>query len=360
MNTVDSNYIGVDINGLFDRGNVHDGVYIGEGAHHNIVDANLISGNDFEGVCNVGYAKAVPPVTTHHNTIVNNIIGLTINLTPLGNLTGGVSIGKYGTQYQGGFATDNIVVINKIAHNTRNGIMVWEHWTNATNADRNRITQNSIYNNSLLGIDLGDNSITLNDPGDPDNGANQELNFPVITSARFGVGGTTISGTLDIGQNPSTAIIELFKAGTDLSGYGEGMNYWGFVNPGSSGSWNITLPGLVVGDTVTATAIDSAGNTSEFAQNAQVVLGIEENNVQNQKYPMLSIFPNPAKTSFSVSIPSKGNLYFLKMYNFVGNLIRQEEMNPLQPRVSVDDIEQGIYFLQINNEPIFYKLIITK
>lgn len=49
------NYAGTDYTGTLDRGNAHDGIYIGEGAHDNIIDGNLISGNDFKGVCVIGY-----------------------------------------------------------------------------------------------------------------------------------------------------------------------------------------------------------------------------------------------------------------------------------------------------------------
>ena len=113
---------------------MHDGVYIGEGAHDNAVDNNLISGNDFEGVCIVGYDQL--QILTYSNILFNDIIGLDIAYNPLGNLMDGVSIGQYGNMYQGGFATDNVVDSNTIAHNGANGITVWEHSMDAVNADR--------------------------------------------------------------------------------------------------------------------------------------------------------------------------------------------------------------------------------
>jgi hypothetical protein len=207
FNSVFNNYVGTDIGGSVDLGNIHDGVYIGEGAHDNAVDGNLISGNDFEGVCIIGYAEAIPPVVTYANIVTHHIIGLDIAMAPLGNTRDGVSIGIYGTWYQGGYATDNIVDSNTIAHNGRNGVLVWEHWSSTSNADHNEITLNSIYNNTMLGIDLGDDNVTANDPGDPDNGPNEEVNFPVITSAVYTSGQTTISGTVDINTNPTLASV---------------------------------------------------------------------------------------------------------------------------------------------------------
>jgi hypothetical protein len=361
FNLVDTNYIGTDITRTLDRGNGHDGVYIGEGAHDNLVTGNIISGNDFEGVCIVGFAEAVPPVNTHHNTIQNNIIGLSINLNPLGNLTGGVSIGKYGLQYQGGYASDNVVVNNQIAHNTRNGIMVWEHQSSTTNADGNRFSQNSIYNNSSLGIDLGDNGVTSNDAGDLDNGANQELNFPVITSAQFSSSGATITGTIDIGQNPTTAIIELFKAQPDPTGYGEGRNYVGFTIPNTNGNWNLTVPGVAVGDTITAATIDALGNTSEFSQNRIVIAGIEED-ILNQTLSSVNIvlYPNPAKSYFTIRASQVADGTMLKIFNVSGNIVKETRYSRYDSRIMLDRIKPGIYFVTLGNKIVKDKLIITR
>lgn len=165
------------------------------------------------GVSIVGYAEATPPVFTSWNDVADNIIGLAVDgLTPLPNRNDGVAIGYYGNGYRGGYATDNQVQHNTIAHNGRSGIMVWEHFSSSTNADRNRFSHNSIHDNARLGIDLGDDLVTPCDPGDPDAGPNQELNFPVITAAGYTAAGTTVSGTIDIDTAPTLAQVEIFKA----------------------------------------------------------------------------------------------------------------------------------------------------
>jgi hypothetical protein len=323
-NIVLYNYIGTDITGTLDFGNQHDGVYIGEGAHDNAIDNNLISGNDFEGVCIVGYAELQIP--TYRNIIIQNIIGLDINLSPLQNTMDGISIGQYGNIYQGGFAPANVVDTNIIAHNGNNGVTVWEHPSTTTNCDTNFITRNSIYNNTLIGIDLNDDGVTLNDGGDPDQGPNCEVNFPVITSAVYspGTGQTLIQGTLDIDTPPNQAQIEVFLAIIDATGYGEGATYLGVTTPTVTGNWSITVTSLVTGNSITATTTDMNWNTSEFCQNYVVTVGVEEVQTERKhRFVLKQNYPNPFKTGTFIqfSLPQAAEVS-LTVYDITGKLIK--------------------------------------
>ena len=318
-NIVTRNYIGTDINGILDFGNIHDGVYIGEGAHDNLVDTNLISGNDFEGVCIVGYAEQ--GWNSHSNTVWNNIIGLDINLNPLPNTMDGVSIGQYGNIYQGGFATDNVIDYNKIAYNGHDGISIWEHFFNTVNADRNHITMNSIYDNDSLGIDLDDDIVTFNDPADMDAGANEDVNYPVIDSAVHSAGNTTIYGSVDINTNPAFAIIEVFKAKQDPTNHGEGQIYLGSTNPDMFGNWNVLVTGLMPGDTVTATTTDTLFNTSEFCDNIIVYQsGIEDVPIS---FELAQNNPNPFSnfTTIQYAVPEISDVN-LSIFDVSGRLIK--------------------------------------
>ncbi len=49
-----------------------------------------------------------------------------------------------------------------------------------SSATRNEVIHNSIYGNGGLGIDLGDDGVTANDPDDADIGPNNLQNSPVI------------------------------------------------------------------------------------------------------------------------------------------------------------------------------------
>ncbi len=264
LNTVYGNYIGTDQTGMLGRGNYGEGVCICEGAHDNLVRKNLISDNYFEGVGIQGYGTDL--IYTYSNRIDSNVIGLDAFANPLGNGGHGVGIGCY-DDVNGlwGFAADNTIgPDNVIAENGGDGVYVWEDQMNTTNGDGNQITQNSIYDNGGLGIDLQVDGVTANDIGDPDNAANQEMNFPIITSAVGAVGGTVVSGTCE----PSTAIVEVFEVDIDPSGYGEGAIYLGNAVLDGFGGWTFTDVGmtLIAGDVVTATSTDGGPNTSEFCR----------------------------------------------------------------------------------------------
>jgi flagellar hook assembly protein FlgD len=377
FNMVFDNYIGTDINGTTDLGNAHDGVYIGEGAHENVVDGNLISGNDFEGISIVGYAEN--EIYTFGNIIFNNIIGLDISLAPLGNNLDGVSIGQYGaTWYQGGFATDNVVDSNIIAENGGNGVTVWEHPLNQFNCDHNIITRNSMYNNTLLGIDLGDNGVTTNDGGDPDLGPNEELNFPVITSADYSSGQTTVQGTVDIDTDPSQATVEIFKASQDPTNYGEGDVYLGATNPDGAGNWSTIVTGVIPGELITATTTDMNNNTSEFSQNVQVnQVGVEEKiTTKHSKIELEQNYPNPfnAKTSINIHMTGKKlTPVTLNIYDISGRSVRKFILYPSSSIFSATvewdgknesgiRVSPGIYFytLSIGKHKTTKKMILSK
>ena len=141
------------------------------------------------------------------------------------------------------------------------------------------LTQNSIANNGLLGIDLGANGVTANDAGDGDTGANNLQNFPVLTSAQV-VSSTqvTIVGSLNSTANSQFRIEFFSSAAQDGTGHGEGETYLGFVDVTTNGSgnasFNTTLTATVsAGSFISATATRSNAtfttftDTSEFAQN---------------------------------------------------------------------------------------------
>ncbi|MDJ0957839.1 MAG: DUF4347 domain-containing protein, partial [Arenicellales bacterium] len=276
-NQVIGNYIGTDASGTLDRGNTQEGIEI-DGANSNTIgglsaDArNIISGNDSDGI-EIDNAD--------FNVVQGNYIGTDVTGTlDLGNSRDGIDL----NENTGDGATGNLIggtdpnAGNLIAGNDMNGIEVRD----APTID-NPILGNRIYDNSLLGINLGlmNDGVTANDLDDGDAGANDLQNFPVLTAANTnGVDSITVDGSINSTAN-TTFRIEFFSntvsTGQDPSLHGEGENYLGFttVTTDAGGDAVFSAPlsaSVVVGEFVSATATEDLGggnygSTSEFALN---------------------------------------------------------------------------------------------
>jgi len=101
-----------------------------------------------------------------------------------------------------------LTLANVISANPQDGIYV-----TGPGSDGNRISQNSIYGNDSLGIDLAPKGVTPNDGSDGNDGPNENMNFPVLNSAST----TRIYGRLQ-GLYRENAVIEAFIAGVDRTG----------------------------------------------------------------------------------------------------------------------------------------------
>jgi len=303
-----------------------------------------ISGNEIRnngnGVANdVGYSGAgiefasgaaanVTNVSVTGNLVQDNMNqGLQVNGSVSFTVTNNTFSGNGATSTAPAFQAerDNIQLIGSqngvVTRNIITGAASSGVAVNNAGAAANKISQNSIYNNAGLGIDLGpygdaSDAVTPNDNGDGDTGPNGQLNFPVITGAVVVGNNLVLKGFSRPGTN-----IELFVADRDASfsptpplspnplpgtftntaGFGEGRRYLLTLQEGSGadqdattgnylddGTGNIsvrtenrfqfTIPlasisGVVLNTLLTATATDAANNTSEFSGVIPVTYG---------------------------------------------------------------------------------------
>jgi hypothetical protein len=216
-------------------------------------EGNVISGNGTHGLIIVGINSAGTG---------NEVRGNTIRL----NANAGVVVD----------ADSTLIVGNLIFQNGSEGVAV------AADAQRVRISANQIFANGALGINLAGGTqngfgVTANDNDDPDTGANNLQNFPVLASAiRSSNGVTNVAGSLN--SNPNVQFrIELFLVlAADASGHGEGQILWAVqnvtTNSGGNRGFTFQVGGLSQGQILTATATSvTAGNTSEFSANVTVI-----------------------------------------------------------------------------------------
>lgn len=327
-NFVEDNYIGTDVTGMENLGNIRCGVVLDDGARLNQIRSNVIAYSGTDGIAMLGNSATLPPHYTEYNYIIDNIIGVAadkVKRAPNGMC--GINVGGYSNLFFEGYARNNTIGAgNTIANSAWEGIRIIEHWSDTTNADGNRIWQNAIYDNGLLGIDLNDDGVTPNDPGDTvDTGANQELNFPLIAFAADSAGQTTILGLVDIDSDPRLSIVEVFKAQLDPSGHGEGMVFLGATTPDFGGGWTIVVSGVSAGDSVTATTTDVANNTSEFSLCHEVLdanAGIDRE-AEPADEVLAVIGPNPATGAVSIRYvtPTAAHVR-LGVYDASGRLVR--------------------------------------
>jgi photosystem II stability/assembly factor-like uncharacterized protein len=214
---------------------------------------NVISGNQ------VGIS-----LSNSTGTIIQgNYIGVTADGTgPLANSAGAVVLGGASqTQVGGDLPGEG----NTIAFNG-SGLSI-----SSFNSTNNRIHGNSFFSNSGLGIDINhDGIVNPNDTDDVDTGGNNLQNFPIISSITSSGGSTNIKGSLNSTASTQFRIDFYSNAACDPSGNGEGALPFGniLVTTGANGNatFDVTIATpLPVNRTITATATDPNGNTSEFS-----------------------------------------------------------------------------------------------
>jgi CSLREA domain-containing protein len=255
-NKVTGNFIGTDASGTQDLGNTYHGVYIDYGKDNTVGgttagERNVISGNNGNGVLIEGAGAT-------SNKVTGNYIGTDKNgAAPLGNSSNGVYISAPNNTVGGTTAGGR----NTISGNAGSGVSIY-----GAGAAGNRILQNSTFSNGGLGIDLSDDGPTANDPGDTDTGPNNLQNKPVVTAAKTGALKTTINARLNSTPN-RTFTVQFFS---NPAGGDEGKKFIGQKSVTTDGSGNAVFSftpaqKVGVGRTVTATATNPAGSTSEFS-----------------------------------------------------------------------------------------------
>ena len=261
-NLIQGNTIGTDVTGTLALGNTYEGVYAERAPSNTIGGAvqgagNLISGNQTRGIW---------LTNASWNVIQGNAIGTKSDgISGLGNRYHGVEceVGACNNTIGGSGRAGNRIAF---AQTVYAGVRIRNGSTN------NAILGNAIFSNDGLGIDLGVAGVTPNDACDADPGANMLQNYPVLTQAVSG-NGTVVRGTLNSRPN-QTFTLQFFANPTcgsaNYPNNGQGQTYLGQASVLTSNNCNasfaVHLPAqLPAGCAITATATDSANNTSEFS-----------------------------------------------------------------------------------------------
>ena len=185
---------------------------LGEGA------GNVISGN-FLGVRLRGECDA--------NEIAGNLIGVTADLAPLGNETAGIRVdASLGASTIRG---------NVIAFNGAEGVEIRAGLGTV-------VVENAVHDNGALGIDLGGDGVTPNDPLDADAGANGLANAPSIDVVSADCMATAVEGSVSGAPSARIRVDVHVGPSCDDSGFGEGATWLGstemLTDSSGAASWS--------------------------------------------------------------------------------------------------------------------------
>jgi hypothetical protein len=311
FNAISANIIGLDVTGHNPRRNGTAGVIIGGGAQYNLIggdhlsDGNIISGNGLDDPID-GRAAGIHIYgsTTAFNRVVANVIGLGIDGHEIvGNRGHGVGI--YSGSNNNQIGGETYYRINQIVGSEGAGVFIAGSQTQS-----NLIRNNIIYENAGLGIDLRDS-------------AQASIYPPTIVT----VGRLTSPGPRYVtGRDaPPGSRIDFYSASSppDPSGAGEAANYLGYGFANANGFFATYLPTGPAGPLVlTAIAVDSADNSSEFSINAyspDATSVDDELTELPRSFSLDQNYPNPfnAGTVISFSIPRAADTRLI-IFNSLG------------------------------------------
>jgi CSLREA domain-containing protein len=326
-----SNKVGTLVDGNTGVVNVGSGITLNNSSNNSIGGASEIEGNVI-GNHNLNAVTMV--FNCSNNAFNNNKIGIGLDgVTNLGNA--GIGIAITGTN------TGNTILNNTITNNQK-GVELNPALGIPT---RVTISENSIYSNSNLGIDLV--GTTANDVDDLDAGVNNLQNTPEI-SAINPLGGTALEITYAVPSSVTNSayplLIEFFGAAT-----GQGKFFIEsdvYATPGSK-TVTINLPnGFDPNDYITlvATATDANGNTSEFGISTDSTLSVSQ--FENHGF---KLYPNPVSNQLFIKSPASER-YSLKVMNTLGQLVFSKKGDTSSTTLDVSNLSKGLYFLNIDSE----------
>lgn len=281
-NEIRYNYFGTDASGTRlpasrSWGNSVNGVTFEDQVSENLAYGNVIAGNGSNGVR--FYVLATK------NRVFGNKIGVNVGGDPLSNgRNPNTTRWRNGVYIMGG-SQYNIISDNIIANHPENGVLV----SNESDDDHNgfgetfynTISRNSIYNNGLQGIRLTEKRGVY---------ANQNIRPPTIAKATTAVviGQASAPG----GAACANCRVEIFLTDESSDTAGEGKTFVGEAVTGANGNFVVGVSGVAIGKQVTATTTDTLGNTSPFSMNVTVVAA-DPTDPPPQPSPTPSPSPSP-------------------------------------------------------------------
>jgi len=342
----DSTYAGNIISG-----NTSFGISIRDSCKNNIIIGNRIGPNRIGSAMSANNLHGMYIEFSDSNYIYNNQIGCNRNLGIYINKSDYChiernEIGTDGTwQLNMGNQNDGILVENSasnrfvnntIGFNKSSGIEI-----TGPEATGNIISQNAISKNEMKGIEL-----TF--------GGNEGISPPTILSATV----TQVTGTTGGGQT-----VEIFSDDGN-----QGQFYLGSVVADAAGNFSFAVSSSPLLTNITATTLNSSGNTSEFSPPVKTNIETFTSERLPKEFVLHHNYPNPFNASSIITFELPYNSYVkLKIYNLMGKEVEtlisgNRKAGLYKVEWSPTHIPSGIYFcrLEAGNYIGTKKLILQK
>jgi hypothetical protein len=90
-------------------------------------------------------------------------------------------------------------------------------------------------------------------------------------------------------------------------------------------------------------------------------VGIEETSQPVTIYhDLLEIYPNPAKTYFTIRLPQTADRSQVKIFDVSGKIVKEARVKTQEAIISLDGIKNGVYFVKVGNEMMKEKLVVVR
>ena len=295
-NNIQGNYIGTDVTGTTDLGNVRHGIEITNSAGNTIggttaADRNVISGNDFDGIRLIG-------LTTTTNVIQGNYIGTNATGTSaIGNTNDGIDIrGGANTNTIGGDRTAGEG--NVISGNLNDGVSI-----SSAGTDGNLIYGNYIGTDATGSSDLGNvrhGVLLFDDVGDTQIGGTGTGQGNIISGNNDagivldGNGGLITDGNVIAGNYIGTDV----TGAVDLGNTTDGVRIFDGARTNTIGGTTAGAGNLISGNDDDGISIEDASTTNNailgnaIHSNTQLGIDLNADGVTNNDLADVDTGPN--------------------------------------------------------------------
>lgn len=184
--------------------------------------------------------------------------------------------------------------------------------------------------------------------GNLNNGSNYSINCVEYPGNK----GLYLSSFLDVPQNPPTPTIDGIGGQLSATPSFEGNIQWFLEGTAIEGANEQTYQASIGGNYSVVYSYDF-GCTGTASSSIFFV----ETGIQKQSAHWVKVYPNPANNELHLVLPAEGE-FTATIHSLTGQLVKEISSN--SPEIQVQDLQNGVYLLQINQHGKLYQRRFSK